>query len=56
MKIKNVETQSNIFLAPMAGVTDIGFRKICRDFGAGLTYTEMISKVLRRKVCPAVAN
>lgn len=43
MKIKNVETQSNIFLAPMAGVTDIGFRKICRDFGAGLTYTEMIS-------------
>ena len=43
MKIKNVETSSNIFLAPMAGVTDIGFRKICRDFGAGLTYTEMIS-------------
>ncbi len=43
MKIGNVETKSNIFLAPMAGVTDIGFRKICRDFGAGLTYTEMIS-------------
>lgn len=43
MKIKNVEITSNIFLAPMAGVTDIGFRKICRDFGAGLTYTEMIS-------------
>ena len=43
MKIKNIETSSNIFLAPMAGVTDIGFRKICRDFGAGLTYTEMIS-------------
>ena len=43
MKIKNVQTRSDIFLAPMAGVTDIGFRKICRDFGAGLTYTEMIS-------------
>ena len=43
MKIKNVELKNNIFLAPMAGVTDIGFRKICRDFGAGLTYTEMIS-------------
>ncbi len=43
MKIKNVTIDNNIFLAPMAGVTDIGFRKICRDFGAGLTYTEMIS-------------
>ncbi len=43
MKIKDIETTSNIFLAPMAGVTDIGFRKICKDFGAGLTYTEMIS-------------
>jgi len=43
MKIKNVETKTNIFLAPMAGVSDIGFRKICRDFGAGLTCTEMIS-------------
>lgn len=43
MKIKNVETKGNIFLAPMAGVSDIGFRKIARDFGAGLTCTEMIS-------------
>lgn len=43
MKIKNIETKTNIFLAPMAGVTDVGFRKICRDFGAGLTCTEMIS-------------
>lgn len=43
MKIKNVETKNNIFLAPMAGVTDVGFRKVCSKFGAGLTYTEMIS-------------
>ena len=43
MKIKNVETRSDIFLAPMAGVTDEGFRELCVEFGAGLTYTEMVS-------------
>lgn len=43
MKIANVTTTGNLFLAPMAGVTDVGFRKICKDMGAGLTYTEMIS-------------
>jgi len=43
MKIKNVQTRSDIFLAPMAGVTDEGFRKLCVDYGAGLTYTEMVS-------------
>ncbi len=43
MKIGNVTTTSDIFLAPMAGVTDVGFRKLCKDMGAGLTYTEMIS-------------
>ena len=32
-----------IFLAPMAGVTDLPFRRICAEFGCGLTYTEMIS-------------
>lgn len=43
MKIGSVQTTTNIFLAPMAGVSDLGFRKICKDMGAGLTYTEMIS-------------
>lgn len=43
MKIKNIETQNNIFLAPMAGVTDFAFRSIARVFGAGLSYTEMVS-------------
>ncbi len=43
MKIGNIEIKNNIFLAPMAGITDLTFRKICRDFGAGLTYTEMVS-------------
>lgn len=33
----------NLFLAPMAGYTDIPFRSICLSYGADLTYTEMIS-------------
>lgn len=43
MKIKDIEIKNNIFLAPMAGVTDIAFRTLCKELGAGLTYTEMIS-------------
>lgn len=43
IKIGNIEVENNAFLAPMAGVTDIPFRKICRKFGPGLTYTEMAS-------------
>ncbi len=41
--IKNVELKSNLILAPMAGYTDLAFRKMCKDFGAGLTTTEMVS-------------
>ena len=41
--IKNVELKSNAILAPMAGYTDLAFRKMCSDYGAGLTTTEMIS-------------
>jgi tRNA-dihydrouridine synthase B len=43
MKIGNVELANNVFLAPMAGVTDLAFRAICKQFGCGLTYTEMVS-------------
>lgn len=43
MKIKNVETKNNLFLAPMAGVSDVGFRNLALDFGAGLVTTEMVS-------------
>ncbi|MBP3284484.1 MAG: tRNA dihydrouridine synthase DusB [Clostridia bacterium] len=43
MKIGSVEIKNNVFLAPMAGVTDMPFRKLCREFGAGLVYTEMAS-------------
>ena len=43
LKIKNVELENNIFLAPMAGITDLPFRLICKEFGPGLVFTEMIS-------------
>ncbi len=43
MKIGNVKLEKNVFLAPMAGVTDRAFRRICREYGCGLVYTEMIS-------------
>lgn len=43
MKIKNIQTDNNLFLAPMAGYTDIAFRHLCKQFGAGLTTTEMVS-------------
>lgn len=43
MKIGNFNTEGNIFLAPMAGVTDLPFRIICKEFGSSLVYTEMIN-------------
>ena len=43
MKIGNFETENNVFLAPMAGVTDSAFRCICRKYGAGMVYSEMVS-------------
>jgi tRNA-dihydrouridine synthase B len=41
--IGGVEIGSRLALAPMAGVCDAPFRAICREFGAGLTFTEMVS-------------
>ncbi|EKQ55963.1 MULTISPECIES: tRNA dihydrouridine synthase DusB [unclassified Clostridium] len=43
MKIRNLTFENNIFLAPMAGVTDISFRGLCKEMGCGLVYTEMVS-------------
>ena len=43
MKIGNIKLDNNIFLAPMAGITDLPFRLMCKKYGAGLVYTEMIS-------------
>lgn len=43
MKIGNIELKNNIFLAPMAGVTDLPFRILCKEMGCGLVYSEMVS-------------
>ena len=43
MKIGNLSFDNNVFLAPMAGVTDISFRGLCKEMGCGLVYTEMVS-------------
>lgn len=43
LEIGNIKLENNIFLAPMAGITDLPFRKICKKFNPGLMYTEMAS-------------
>ncbi|HBH12594.1 MAG: tRNA dihydrouridine synthase B [Clostridiales bacterium 38_11] len=43
MKIGNVEVKNSVILAPMAGITDKTFRTICKEHGAGVVTTEMIS-------------
>ena len=42
-QIGNVEIPNRVVVAPMAGVTNVAFRRICKDFGAGLVECEMIS-------------
>ena len=42
-KIGNVEMENPFVLAPMAGVTDLAFRKLCKEQGAGLICMEMVS-------------
>lgn len=43
LQIGNVTLQNNIILAPMAGVTDLPFRILCKEQGAGLLCMEMVS-------------
>ncbi len=43
LKIGNLKLKSNLILAPMAGITDLPFRMLCRRFGAELTFVEMIN-------------
>lgn len=43
LKIGNVELQNNVILAPMAGITDLPFRIVAKEYGAGLVCTEMAS-------------
>jgi nifR3 family TIM-barrel protein len=41
--IGNVKIENRIIMAPMAGITNMAFRKIIKQFGAGLVYSEMVS-------------
>lgn len=43
LQIKNVVLENNLILAPMAGVTDLPFRLLCKEQGAGLLCMEMVS-------------
>ena len=43
MRIGNVVLENNIILAPMAGVTDLPFRLLCKEQGVGMTCTDMVS-------------
>lgn len=43
LKIGNVELENNLILAPMAGVTNLAFRVVCKENGAGMVCTEMAS-------------
>ena len=43
LAIGNVVLENNVILAPMAGVTDLPFRLLCREQGAGMVVTEMVS-------------
>ena len=43
IKIGNITTKNNVFIAPLAGFTDSAFRSICYSLGAGLCFSEMVS-------------
>lgn len=42
-KIKNIEIKNKVVLAPMAGICNKAFRKLVKEFGCGLVYSEMVS-------------
>ena len=43
IQIGNITIENNVFLAPLAGYTNYAFRRLCKGYGAGLCYTEMVS-------------
>jgi len=43
VKIGNITLENNVFFAPLAGYTNYAFRRLCKGYGAGLCYTEMVS-------------
>ena len=42
-RIGNIDIQDKLILAPMAGVTDLPFRLLCKEQGCDILYTEMVS-------------
>jgi tRNA-dihydrouridine synthase len=49
-KIGNLEIKSRIFLAPMLEPNDIAFRLMCKEAGAGLTYTGLFSPLSKKEI------
>ena len=45
LQIGNVKIEGKVALGPMAGVTDLPFRMLCKEQGADLIYTEMVSAI-----------
>ena len=45
MQIGPYQLSNNLVLAPMAGVTDLPFRQLCRNMGAGLAVSELVSRI-----------
>ena len=43
VRIQNITIENNVFLAPLAGYTNYAMRRLCKEYGAGLCYTEMVS-------------
>lgn len=43
MRLGKIELRANVVAAPLAGYSDVGFRRVCAQAGAAITYTEMIS-------------
>ena len=43
IKVGDITIENNVFLAPLAGYTNYPFRRLCKAYGAGLCYTEMVS-------------
>lgn len=43
LTVGNVQLKNNLLFAPIAGFSEVGFRHLCAKYGAGLTYTELVS-------------
>ena len=41
--VGNIQLHNNVFLAPLAGYTNYACRRLCKGYGAGLCFTEMVS-------------